>query len=788
MRRVLAAVGILVVLALGGIAVFASGGANDGPYFVVDPLLDTNDNTSHVYTTLTAALAELRGLAQEAWGATIILLPGEHAIAAGGAQLDIPGLLIKSRDGAEKTQIVCADTAISVLARDTTLEGIKIIGANANPGAVGVSIAASGCTLREVIVESWPDQGITADSADGLVLQGVQILSCKGNGLEVKSSLGLVVRDSRFVANNGNGVEISGSDGAAIRSSEISGNKSGLVIKNSRDIEASDIICSTNTDDGISLEGCSWATISGNTCDANGGNGIRLFEALDSQVTGNNLGRNTGGGVKIIDSVGCSVKENAIGETGGTPGATPPAVPGISLEGASVSCSVEENEVANHAYGIALLVSSTKSPSGCVVASNVLSNLTQVGLYVASSAGGNRLERNQITAINQDGIRVEADGDLVLGNAISDAGAYGINLNAANNVLLRENEVATCGRIGILISNSRGVRIEACSVTSCSEGGISANGADSLVVSNCTSQDHEGYGLMLGTCKAASLRRNIIRRNNLQGIVVTNSKDFDISPWNDISTNRTGGIAVDATSTGLVKANLIYGNLGFGLSTTNPAIEAGVNWWGSAQGPSGLFAGQGNAILGFAATPKFAAPILPAPPRTSGNADAAVLADYTRAQVGFITTFASGKVTVNRLDTAAVRLAFTGVDDRASAWVNTVPLEADALADVIDEQPAGSILCASSILVTGLNHEGTVEISMTDHATSIESALLFAYVGGAWAVDSSGKWTLSGGQWVEASNCTYDGSSLVIGEITVSSLLGESKVIALVNTEAEPEI
>ncbi|MDX1684648.1 MAG: T9SS type A sorting domain-containing protein [Saprospiraceae bacterium] len=65
-------------------------------------------------------------------------------------------------------------------------------------------------------------------------------------------------------------------------------------------------------------------------------------------------------------------------------------------------------------------------------------------------------------------------------------------------------------------------------------------------------------------------------------------------------TDNTVGIAVGYNNTdqSLVEANNndIYGNTDFGVSSTNPVVDATLNWWGDPSGPSGEGYGTGDAI------------------------------------------------------------------------------------------------------------------------------------------------------------------------------------------------
>lgn len=69
---------------------------------------------------------------------------------------------------------------------------------------------------------------------------------------------------------------------------------------------------------------------------------------------------------------------------------------------------------------------------------------------------------------------------------------------------------------------------------------------------------------------------------------------------NNIIINNTTGIAVgfdeNDGSTVVANNNDIYNNTNYGVSTTNAVVDASLNWWGDASGPSGAGFGTGDSI------------------------------------------------------------------------------------------------------------------------------------------------------------------------------------------------
>lgn len=802
-RRVLISIVLSVVLLGWGLIALGSGAADDGPYFVVDPLLEKNDETSHVYKSLEAVFKELDTLKQEAWGATLVLLPGEHTVTK-SLVVNVPGLTIEARDETEKTQIafscLAKDAAALVIsARNVSLNGIKVVGSGAN--GIGISVTANDCSLHDIIVESCPQGGISALGADHLILENVKVFSCVGTGASLSSSLKTEILGCVFVANSGDGLQLNRCDGAQIEQCEATRNGgNGFHIVGSRNVMVRTAVASSNNLSGILLNSSNWCSVEDSVFKATeGGPGIQLTDTRNVTIQRNTLLHNSGGGIKLISdaqsAIDNKIVENQIELQGGAPGAAPPSVPGISLVGNVVATLVKGNQVKNTAYGITLLPKlgcGGASPSANDILDNSLENSTQQGIRIDASGGGNRFEGNTVSITNQEGILVQAgQDDLFVGNQITDAGTHGMRIaKGVKDTVIRANHIQQCGLLGVKLEEANEIRLEYNTIEGCSQGGIADQETKTLVLTGNSIFGHEGYGIMLQGTEGCTARSNLVHDNNREGIKLEGCTNLTISPWNQIWQNRLGGIRVVAANAadGVITGNLIFGNLGYGVSLEMQVISVGSNWWGSVRGPSGLFAGQGNALLGIHANPEFASPLLSAPPATLIADELVTLADYSKAQVSFITTFASRKVVVNRLDTSHVRLTFTGVEDRASGWVNTVPVDVQALEASVDSTPPGTIITAASILVAGINGSGSVEAAMNygpygSNDTPSPNIKMYAYFGGNWYRTESGAYKLSGGAWEAIAGCTNGGFSLVVGEFQVAELLGEVKVVVLVTGE-----
>ena len=353
-------------------------------------------------------------------------------------------------------------------------------------------------------------------------------------------------------------------------------------------------------------------------------------------------------------------------------------------------------------------------------------------------------------------------------------------------------------------------------ITGNDNNGVSINGngtASSVRIVGNAIAENEGNGLIANLCPGAIIRHNRIHQNRGVGVEAATSASFcrvDLSICrNSISRNIGGGLdlilkpAVTDPVT-VVEENAIYENLGFGaqvkklpvavtpLALPRPqGFSLGSNWWGVSVGPSGLYAGTGNAVLGFPGDRTLAlAPILPAPAFASEAVDA--LPILISAQASVLRTFAASKVIVDRVDTTGFRLTFTGVSPRTSGWASMAPYTETAIRGAPWSE-LGTVIKSAAILVSGLS-DGMVEVACEFDAEALPDGTdpneltLHAYKGGKWTVsEETGEWTLAGGSWVPLSGCVTVGAQVVFGELPVTDLLGEVKAIALATAPSAGE-
>jgi len=768
----------------------------DGPYFVVDPSVATQ--TAHVFNSINNALATLNGLGQEAWGATLVLLPGEYRRTAvtGPIVITIPYLKIMTRDGEDKARIIgeIATNMISIRARGVTLQDLKVI---RSPNTItitgpGIQVAAPDVTLKNVLVSGFNGNGLAA-TGDRLSVTGCSFSNNGGAGANLVSCPDAVITDCDIRSNIAGGVGITTSDNVQISACRISNNTGGAItITNSSYVQVKD----------------------NKEIRANGGPAINLGTSGYCDISGNELIGNASG-ILMTGCVGCTVQENksensagpAVSLTGGTGnlitknhlyGVENPPVgrATILLAGNATTNTVSDNVLTKNTWGIVL---NNGGVAGNLISANEISETAQAGIYVRLSGGNNVIQNNSISDSVKFGLWIQSGiGDKFADNAIERSASAGIRITdvvgSVVNCLVTNNLIDKSGGEGISVATtavisgltvSRNIISDgaAAGVLVTTVGGGICNRL-ALQFNKISGNDDDGVDIT-GT-RDTSLWGNIIHDNEKVGLLIATLGGPASVRQNTIYANQRGGVAFDSTNVLVLEENSIFLNLGYALSVVGaptPGTSFAKNWWGSATGPAGVFSGIGNAVLGVP-NERSIEPILSAPALTGLADNAAQILSLADAQVSFIGSFTAGRVVIDRTDTAGLKLVFTEVSVRNNALVATVPFTSDALKGKafagIDE-----VLAASSVLVSGIQ-DGMVSVGF-EYGSEVNAAdgklTLYVYQGGQWKLDDSGEWTLENGKWNAVPNCHFGDTNQVLGDIPVESLTGDVKAIALVREQ-----
>lgn len=815
---------LLTIVAITGVAQ-----TDDGPYIIVDPSATPWGN---VFRTLQGALAFINDQpnVEEMAGTTIILYPGVHDVGTvsplgvlpTGIDINVPGLRLVSRDGANRTIIqatkaslmldttpmtnVLAITAPGVVIEDVTIQTIVPVN--------GIGVGARNCTLRNVTVQGFAGfQGIEVQpGGDNLLIDAVK---CVGGSNGIRAGFAgavydLTVKDSTARSCFLNGIFLVDAHRTIISSSALSGNMgNGLNVGIlSRDINVANCEINENGGAGIAVFPAFGLTVTG--CSFAGNAGFSISLAGTSEVLISSCAFQTGGSAVLVGP-GCAdirvLGNTMLKETSG-----PFPTPAINI-GAATNCRIENNEITG--YASAINFAAGAGPSDVVIAQNTISDTLGNGIQILASGGGNEIRgnillgcggngisiaaatsdtysQNVVTACTLSGIAVTDPTPIanlkITGNAVSESGQDGIQIDALragagiSNLTIADNEIRD--------NDDRGITLNQLAATSLPFLGLRIE--NNLIAGN------EQQGLWFANAPGCVITGNTITRNLNQGIFGTHSAAETRILQNSVYDNAGGGIEINWIGPGnlVIEENLLVGNNGFAVSLTG-AVPAPIppgplpypygmslasNWWGAPTGPAGFFGGTGNALLGVpAASINAVAPVLTAPTIASASTKAQII-EY--AQVSVIPSFASSKVSVNRLDTSGVRIVFSEVEPRASGLVSTGRFTDYALEEALPK-PSGDVVGAVAVLLSGFD-TGVAEVALAFDSSVIagrspDELQILALEDATWVFDEdAGTWVLDGGTWTPLVSCPVPGANLISVEIPVPDLRGKYIALALV--------
>jgi len=177
---------------------------------------------------------------------------------------------------------------------------------------------------------------------------------------------------------------------------------------------------------------------------------------------------------------------------------------------------------------------------------------------------------------------------------------------------ITNTDISTVSSYGIEAYGSTGEwSIENTTVTDTSIG-IRATAADSnWKIQDTSIRNSSGYGLRVGSTASDWVLHNVTVTNSANGIsAVRTAGDWSISD-SRIQANTGDGInLVDpdgetpVTGSWIVNNSIIMNNSRDGINASTSEIEgnASYNYWGASDGPSGVFDGSGDTVVGNVST------------------------------------------------------------------------------------------------------------------------------------------------------------------------------------------
>ncbi|MGH9192454.1 MAG: right-handed parallel beta-helix repeat-containing protein [Acidimicrobiales bacterium] len=356
------------------------------------------------------------------------------------------------------------------------------------------------------------------------------LVDCLGNGLVIGAGNITLDLDGHTIDGTGLGVGVlnNGHDNITITNGFVQEFDFGVQLGDgTAGNVVSNLTLQLNQEAGIHLvdadDGTSGNTIRDNTLVDNE-YGIWLFDGTQfALVRGNTITSNSADGIRVEGSSGNRIEANTVSESSGA---------GVALAAAN----------------------------GNTVIANTLSINSGAGVAVGETglpANDNLVEGNTITGSSGAGISVvESSGNELIENVVTLGGSAGIELELAQDTLVRGNE-STGNAGGIELSGS----------------------SDNLIEANAASGNN-GTGISL---EDSSLRNvvllNSVSGNSGEGIYVGDSTDVangNLIERNIANSNSGGGITVNGSGH-TVTGNSVSFNDGWGILAVPGTIDGGGN-------------------------------------------------------------------------------------------------------------------------------------------------------------------------------------------------------------------
>ncbi|MEW5988651.1 MAG: hypothetical protein AB1791_18645 [Chloroflexota bacterium] len=488
---------------------------------------------------------------------------------------------------------------------------VEVDGSLAGAGVDGLTLVASGNTVRGLVINRFSGNGLTIPAGShnnvitcnfiGTDATSVFDLGNGGHGISIDQSQGNVIGGT--AAGDGNVLSGNEGDGIYIANTFAPGNQ---VLGNKIGTDATGTSAVGNANHGVELLAAADNTIggvaagAGNAIATNGVDGIHIehLYSTGNHIEGNFIGfgvdmfgpfamGNGDDGIEVVDA-----PQNTIG--GAVSGAgnviSANARNGIYVNGATASDTVIQGNfigtdptgtagLGNGWRGLWIADAANNQIGGATSAArNVIADNTFQGILISGqTATGNRIEGNYVG--------VDTSGVVALGNGDSFFPEAGITLGGSDNII-----GGVAPGVGNVISGNYG-------------DGIYLYGANQQVQGNLIGTDATGtaalgnsynglwlvgaeYALIGGTTAEA---RNVISGNGEAGLEMTNGSHDNLVQGNTIGANVTGTAALANGEDGVAigyecinntiggvaagAGNLISGNTMDGVFIYNGAID-----------------------------------------------------------------------------------------------------------------------------------------------------------------------------------------------------------------------
>jgi parallel beta-helix repeat protein len=575
-----------------------------GPVIFVDCTLPVE--TPYHYKTLTAALLwarESRQKPRSEFG-TIVVAPCTYRESLTGENaIDVKGLQWISRAGRDKTKII---GSVEIAAKNVLFVGFDV---DADQADVAFTIREDFAAVSNNKFHNAAGAGVLlCCGAESVILLRNESFNNGGEGVKVdEASANLRLEENKIRSNGSIGVLIGlDSDRAVISRNEIILNRGeGIFVTENDGVEISNNQIANNAMDGIKLDKANGAVILKNSISTSGVYGITIQASDNNEVRENELFNNGAGGLAIKEGER-SAKRNTVQGNKIYNNARAGAE-GILLSGDTSGNNLVGNELSNNSFGIKLVAQeSGRAPSNNTFATNAIRDSHEDGVFIQESDGRNTFRSNELTGNNGHGMHVaeRARNDTFANNVIKDNGKIGIFLERASRHALRENQILSNGEAGVVLDGANDNMLQLNQIRDNQQEGVRlANNAKNNDLIANTIEMNQWYGINAQGATELDARQNTISGNYWAGVFFaeTTNVSFD---HNKVLQNGQGGIDLGSGSSKIdLEFNDIVGNTQFGLRLAGgldeTTIRADRNWWGDPSGPSGIFEGRGNTVIGI---------------------------------------------------------------------------------------------------------------------------------------------------------------------------------------------
>jgi parallel beta-helix repeat protein len=558
------------------------------------------------YKTLTAALQwarESRQKPRSEFG-TIVVAPCTYRESLTGENaIDVKGLQWISRAGRDKTKIV---GALEIVAKNVLFVGFDVDAAQAE---VALTIKEDFVVVSNNKFHNAAGAGVlVTGGAEGVILLRNEVFNNGGEGVKIEaSSANLRLEENKIRSNGSIGVFVGAdSDRAVISRNEIILNRGeGVFVTDNDGTEISTNEITNNAMDGIKLDKANGAVILKNKILSSGVYGITLQASDNNEVRENELVNNSAGGVAIKEGERSAKRNTVQGNTIANNARA--GAEGVLLSGDVSGNVFLKNSILNNSFGVKLVAQeSGRAPSNNTFQENSIKDSHEDGILVQESDGRNTFRSNELSGNNGYGIHIaeRARNDTFTNNVIKDNGKVGVFLEKTARHALRENQILFNGEAGVVLDGTNDTILQLNQIRENEQEGVRlVNGAKNNDLVANTIEMNRGYGLHAQGATELDIRQNTISGNYWAGVFFAETTEVGFD-HNKVLQNGQGGIDVGAGSSAIdLEFNDIVGNTQFGLRVAGgldeTTIRADRNWWGDPSGPSGVFEGRGDSVIGI---------------------------------------------------------------------------------------------------------------------------------------------------------------------------------------------